>query len=109
MNATIQLPTPLAPAERAARRSSFPLSPAVIVTLYALAMAWVEAAVVFYLRSLFGRLQPYQPNPLPLSSGFGLAEVVREAATLIMLLTVGWLAGRTWRSRVGYALLAFGV
>ena len=109
MDATIQLPTPLTTAERAARRSSFHLSPAVIVTLYALAMAWVEAAVVFYLRSLFNRLQPYQPNPLPLSSGFGLAEVVREAATLIMLLSVGCLAGRTWRSRVGYALLAFGV
>jgi hypothetical protein len=34
---------------------------------------------------------------------------VREAATLLMLFAVGWLAGKTWRSRVGYTLLAFGV
>jgi hypothetical protein len=80
-----------------------------LVVIYALAMAWVESAVVFYMRSMIRRLDPYQPNPLPLANGFGFAEVGREAATLIMLATVGWLAGRTWRSRVAYALLAFGV
>jgi hypothetical protein len=72
-------------------------------------MAWVESAVVFYLRSMVGRLEPYQPNPLPLETGFGFAEIVREAATLVMLLMVGVLADRTWRSRIGYTLLAFGV
>ncbi len=81
----------------------------VVVMLYAVAMGWVESAVVFYMRSMIDRLDPYQPNPLPFAGGFGFAEVVREAATMVMLLTVGWLAGRTWRSRVGYALLAFGV
>jgi hypothetical protein len=83
----------------------------VIVAIYASAMAWVEAAVVIYLRTLIGRLQPYQPNPLALSAGTGLAgvEAVREAATLIMLLAVGWLAGRTWRSRLAYAMIAFGL
>ncbi len=38
-----------------------------------------------------------------------MAELVREACTLIMLITVGWLAGKSWRSRLGYALIAFGV
>ena len=109
MNAAIELPNTLVSTAREAERKSFRLSAAWIVTFYALAMAWVESAVVFYLRSMIDRLQPYQPNPLPLWSGFGLAEVVREAATLIMLLTVGWLAGRSWRSRLGYTLLAFGV
>ena len=80
-----------------------------IVVCYALAMAWVEAAVVFYLRTMINRLDPYQPNPLPMAGGFGLAEMVREAATLVMLATVGWLAGRTWRCRVAFALVAFGV
>ena len=79
------------------------------VVIYALAMAWVESAVVFYLRSMIDRIAPYQPNPLPIAGGFAFAEIVREVATLVMLVTVGWLAGRTWRSRVGYALLAFGV
>jgi hypothetical protein len=79
------------------------------VVAFAMAMAWVESAVVFYLRSMINRIEPYQANPLPLIGGFGPAELVREAATLVMLLAVGVLAGGTWRSRVGYAAVAFGV
>jgi len=79
-----------------------------IVVVFATAMAWVESAVVFYLRTMVDRIEPYQANPLPLIGGLGRAEVVREAATLIMLLMVGRLAGRTWRSRLGYSAIAFG-
>ena len=79
------------------------------MALYAVAMAWVEAAAVYYLRSLIGRIEPYQPNPLPMVGGFGEAELVREIATLVMLLAVGWLAGATWRSRLGYSVVAFGI
>jgi hypothetical protein len=57
---------------------------------------------------LIGRLNPYQTDPLPVSVGLGWIEVGREIATLVMLLTVGWLAGRSWRSRSGYSLIAFG-
>src|SRR4051794_34829174 len=81
---------------------------AVVVT-YAASMAWVESAVVYYLRSMVNRIEPYQPNPLPLAGGFGMAEFVRELATLVMLLTVGILAGRNWRSRLGFSAVAFGV
>lgn len=80
-----------------------------VVASFAVAMAWMESAVVLYLRTLIGRLDPYQPNPLPVVGGLAGAEVIREAATLIMLALVGWLAGRTWRSRLGFFLLAFGV
>lgn len=79
------------------------------VVVFAAAMAWVEAAVVYYLRTMINRINPYQPEPLPLVGGIGPAELVREAATLVMLLTVGMLAGRTWRGRIGYAVIAFGV
>jgi hypothetical protein len=79
------------------------------VAIFALAMAWVESAVVYYLRSLIHRIEPYQPNPLPVAGGFGFAEMVREAATMVMLSMVGILAGRNWRSRLGYAAIAFGV
>jgi hypothetical protein len=72
-------------------------------------MAWVESAVVFYLRSMMDRIEPYQPNPLPVIGGFARVELPREMATLIMLFAVGMLAGRTWRARFGYALIAFGV
>ncbi len=80
-----------------------------IVVMFAIAMAWMESATVVYLRVLVGRIDPYQANPLPVSVGLGKTELIREAATLIMLLTIGLLAGRTWRSRLAYALIAFGV
>jgi len=72
-------------------------------------MAWMEAATVFYIRSLVGRIEPYQPEPLPIHGALGNVELVREAATLVMLVAVGWLAGRTWRQRAGYAAIAFGI
>ena len=80
-----------------------------VVVLYAAAMAWVEAAVVFYLRTMIDRIEPYQPKPLPIVGGMGPVEMSREAATLLMLLAVGTLAGRNWRSRLGYTAIAFGV
>jgi hypothetical protein len=80
-----------------------------IVLIFAAAMAWVESAVVIDLRTLVSRIEPYQANPLPQSANLGQTELVREAATLVMLVTVGWLAGRTWRGRLGYMLITFGV
>lgn len=79
------------------------------VGIFAVAMAWVEAAVVFYLRTMVDRIEPYQTNPLPLVGGLGQAELVREAATLIMLLAVGILAGSRWLQRLGYSAIAFGL
>jgi len=80
-----------------------------VVVLFAIAMAWVEAASVLYIRTLVGRIEPYQPNPLPINGTLGNVELWREGATLVMLAAVGLLAGRTWRRRAGYAALAFGV
>jgi hypothetical protein len=80
-----------------------------VVFAYAVAMAWVEAAAVLYLRTLVDRIQPWQPHPFPVVGSLASVEVAREAATLVMLLAVGILAGRSWRSRLGYAAVAFGV
>ena len=80
-----------------------------IVVVFAIAMAWVEAASVFYIRALVDRIEPYQANPLPMNGALGNVELCREAATLIMIGTLGLLAGRSWRDRVGYAAVAFGV
>ncbi len=95
-----------------------------VVVAFAIAMAWVEAASVYYIRALVDRIEPYQPVPLPLNDALGYVELWREAATLVMLATLGMLApldpargalsesrraGRTWRHRAGYAALAFGV
>ena len=80
-----------------------------IVAAFAIAMAWVEAASVFYIRALVDRIEPYQANPLPMKGALGNVELAREAATLVMLAMLGLLAGRTWRRRAGYAALAFGI
>jgi len=80
-----------------------------VVVIFASAMAWVESAVVYYLRTHIDRIVPYQANPLPIIGGLGPVEMMRELATLVMLFTVGALAGRTWRARWGYTFIAFGV
>ena len=79
-----------------------------IVVAFAIAMAWVEAASVYYIRALVDRIEPYQANPLPINQALGYVELWREASTLVMIATLGLLAGRTWRRRAGYAALAFG-
>ena len=79
------------------------------VFVFAIAMAWVESAVVFYLRTMIDRLQPLQADPLPIVGSFGPVELAREVATMVMHFTVGVLAGRTWRARIGYMAISFGV
>lgn len=80
-----------------------------LVVTFAIGMAWVESATVYYLRLLVDRIDPYQPNPLPIRGAIGAVELVREAATLVMLLTLGAVAGQTRQKRLAYTAIAFGV
>jgi hypothetical protein len=80
-----------------------------LVVVFAVGMAWVEAASVYYLRVMVDRVHPYQPSPLPMQGVLAPVELTREAATLVMLFIVGALAGATWRARTAYSLIAFGV
>jgi hypothetical protein len=89
--------------------TSSPLKRWSVVVLFALAMAWMESATVFYLRTLVGRVDPYQIAPLPPHRLLGNIELIREIATIVMLFTIGWLAGREFRTRFSYMLIAFGV
>jgi Flp pilus assembly pilin Flp len=79
-----------------------------LIVLFAASMAWVEAACVYYLRAMVDRVEPYQAQPLPMHGVLGPVELVREAATLVMLLAVGALTGRTRTTRLGYTAIAFG-
>jgi hypothetical protein len=79
------------------------------LTVYAIAMGLVEAAVVIYLRAL-------HPGQVVLSQVLGALpaqivtiEVVREAATLVMLVAVAVLASRERREILWHFLLAFAV
>lgn len=84
---------------------------AIEVGLFAIAMAYLEAAVVIYLQRALS-ISPLTLFPLrdPSSlGGFGRIEIGREVATLIMLATVGWLAGRNSMERMAWVAVAFGI
>jgi hypothetical protein len=77
------------------------------VSAYAVAMAYLEAAVVVYLRALLGLTDI---TAVDVSLGpYGPVEIGREATTLVMLAAVGWMVGRHARERWAYGLFAFGL
>jgi len=82
----------------------------VALALFATAMAHVEAALVVYLRELYYPENPRAIFPLRLLSESHLRlELIREAATIVMLLAVAWLAERGAVRRFGAFVLLFGV
>lgn len=80
------------------------------VVLFAIGMAYVEAAAVLYLRTIYGGVDPVGRRTTPFDPlpDFLWVEVGREAATLLMLAAVGWLAGARGLGRFGAFLVAFG-
>ncbi len=81
------------------------------VVIYAFAMAYLESAVVVYLQRALS-MSPSTLFPLrdqATLGGLGSIEVGREVATILMLATVGWLAGRTSLERLAWTSFAFGI
>jgi hypothetical protein len=79
-----------------------------VMTVFSIAMGFLECAVVVYLREIYypaGFAFPIQP----LTGVLALTEVLRETATILMLLSVGFLAGRNLRERFAWFLYAFAV
>jgi hypothetical protein len=88
----------------------FPATAAVVIA-YAVAMAFLESAVVVYLQRALG-IDPHALFPAQqpaLVGDLALIEFGREAATLVMLAAVGWLAGRSGLERLAWTAVAFGV
>ncbi len=78
------------------------------ISLFAVAMAYFESAVVVYLREL------YYPEgfTLPLkviNNRMIRIELFRELATIIMMITVSAVCGKRFWERFGYFLILFGV
>ena len=80
----------------------------IAVGLFAIAMAYVESAVVVYLRALYGIDHLLEDLP-QLPDQYTLIEIGRETSTLVMLAIIGWIAGRQRQDRIGYAVFAFGL
>ena len=98
------------------------------LTIFSLAFAFVEAAVVFYIRSIFNLNSNYIPNSryteilnlgviaflAPGDSAFPIStitrvEAIRELATLVMLGSVALIAGKTFIQKLGAFLIAFSI
>lgn len=78
------------------------------LTAFSIAMGFLEAAVVVYLRKI------YYPHgfcfPLtPVESSIGMTEFLREAATIIMLLAIGILTGKNTSQKFGIFIFSFGI
>lgn len=78
------------------------------VGIFAIAMAYLESAVVIYLRQLYG-IEDLILSVPPFDAQIGAIELGRELATLVMLLAVGWIAGKKFQSRLGFSIFAFGL
>ncbi len=84
-----------------------------IAIVFGVAFAYIESAVVVYLRALFhpeGFAFPLQAFDMtPLGRRLLLTEVGREVATLVLILTAAWLFGRTGQERAAWSLVIFAV
>lgn len=80
----------------------------IVVIIFAAAMGLLEAICVIYIREIvvpagYELTFPVVPlERLPF-------ETIREACTIVMLLTAAWLAGNKWRNRIYYFFIMFGV
>ncbi len=78
------------------------------LAIFSVAMAFLETAVVVYLRKL------YYPEgfafPLvPIGKDIATVEFFREVATIIMLLGAGIIAGKRLAERFAYFIFCFGI
>jgi hypothetical protein len=78
------------------------------VTIYSIGMAFIESSVVVYLREL------YYPEgftfPLnPIEGNVAITEILREAATMVMLISIGFLAGRNGLERFAWFIYSFAI
>src|ERR1035437_10974400 len=76
--------------------------------IFAAAMAFLESAVVVYLRAL------YYPEgfvfPLKMmDQQILVTEIFREAATIVMLFTIGVISTKSWISRFAVFIYAFAI
>jgi hypothetical protein len=78
------------------------------VTIYSIAMGFLEAAVVVYLRALYYP-QGFAFPLVPIAPELARVELIREVATVVMLLAVGWIAGKNLAQRFALFVLSFAV
>ncbi|MHC4110156.1 MAG: hypothetical protein ACYSUY_03725 [Planctomycetota bacterium] len=85
----------------------------VIAVIFSITFAYIESAVVVYLRVIFhpdGFIFPLSNVDTILQhKALLLTEIGREAATIVLILTGAWLFGRNLQQRFAYFLTIFAV
>jgi len=79
-----------------------------LVTLFSIGMAFLESSVVIYLREI---LYP-EGFSFPLATFTGkiaITEILREVSTLLMLVTIAIIAGRTFSRSFAWFLFSFAI
>lgn len=77
-------------------------------TVFSIAMAFLESAVVVYLRVLYYPSGLYFPMP-SIDYIVGITELGRELATMVMLIAIAFLLGKNALQRFGYFLYTFAI
>jgi len=84
-----------------------------IAVLFSIAFAYIESAVVVYLRALFypnGFTFPLEMFDLTaLGKRLTVTEIGREAATVVLIVTAAWFFGTGRQERAAYFLLIFAI
>jgi len=80
-----------------------------LLAIFGIAMAHLEGVVVVYLRKALGMLdaESNKESIEKISPAFLKIEMTREAATIIMLVIIAYLAGSTWIERGIFFLWTF--
>ena len=78
------------------------------LTLFSISMGMLESAVVIYLREHFYP-QGFDFPIQPIDTHISIVELLRELATIIMLLSVGILSGRNKTEKFGWFLFCFAI
>ena len=85
------------------------------VVVFAIAFAWVESAVVVYLREIYFDGVFKFPLVVVWEQGKHIIDPLiriefgREIATIIMLVAVGWVTGKSKLQRLCFFMIAFGI
>jgi hypothetical protein len=90
------------------KSAKFPFRTLWIITLLFIALGYIESAVVVYMREI---LYPggFQFPIAPIEMNLAITEIIREFATLVILVFIGMLTGRTFSEKFAWFLYSFAI
>ncbi|MBN2774338.1 MAG: hypothetical protein JXR31_08840 [Prolixibacteraceae bacterium] len=80
----------------------------VVVGIFAIAMAYLESVIVVYLRDIYG-INNLLTDLITEVDKYVKIEIGREIMTLIMLASIGIIAGKNLQEKFSYTVFAFGI